>query len=228
MAPPREEADYLPLSGIQHFAFCPRQWALIHVEGQWVDNVLTAKGRLMHEKVDQAQQTEARENRLICRAVPLVSSKLGLTGRADVVEFTACIAEQRGVVINGRTGQWQPAPVEYKRGKPKSDDRDAVQLCAQGMCLEEMLSTVVAEGAIFYGQTRRRERVAFTTALRERVATLAQQMHELAALGQTPAPPLLRSGCARCSLADRCLPNLRKRRSTSRYIRTELTPREDE
>ncbi|MFC6645300.1 CRISPR-associated protein Cas4 [Granulicella cerasi] len=179
--------DSLPISGLQHLAFCPRQWALIHLEQVWSENRLTAEGRLLHEQADLPGQTRRRELRTV-RGMMIESRKLRLTGRADIVEFRP-----------------QPYPVEYKRGKRKPNDCDLVQLCAQALCLEEMLETAVPEGAIFYGDPRRRLEVSFTEELRARTRHLAEQMHRLYANGTTPAAQPGKH-CRNCSLVDRCLP----------------------
>jgi CRISPR-associated exonuclease Cas4 len=177
----------LPISGLQHLAFCPRQWGLIHVEQVWAENRLTVEGRLLHEKADSGTD-ELRDGVRIVRGLMLESHFLELVGRADVVEFRPA-----------------PFPVEYKRGKAKPTDCDLVQLCAQALCLEEMLGSSVPAGAIFYGEPRRRTEVKFNTALRQRTSQLAEQMHILYAAGVTPAA---RPGphCRNCSLASLCLP----------------------
>ncbi len=179
--------DSLPLSGLQHLAFCPRQWALIHLEQVWVENVRTAEGRLLHERADLPGESR-RANVRTVRGMWLRSERLHLTGRADVVEFRPA-----------------PYPVEYKRGKSKPDDCDAVQLCAQALCLEEMLDTAIADGAIFYGSPRRRLEVEFTLALRLRTEELAATMHRLYQNRVTPAATPGRH-CRSCSLVNVCLP----------------------
>ncbi len=191
------EGDLLPLSGLQHLAFCERQWGLIHIEQAWEENRLTAEGRLLHERADEPE-VETRPGVRIVRALSLRSLRLGLSGRADVVEFPRA----------GCTGA--PAPVEYKRGKPKDFDWDEVQLCAQGLCLEEMLGASIPSGALYYGLPRRRTEVEFTAELRLRVETLSRRMHELFALGVTP-PPRFEPKCRQCSLEDVCQPKLLSR-----------------
>lgn len=183
-----ETDDTLPLSGLQHLAFCPRQWALIHLEQVWTENRLTAEGRVLHERADLPGQSR-RTNVRTVRAMPLESKRLRLTGRADVVEFHP-----------------EPFPVEYKRGKRKPNDCDLVQLCAQALCLEEMLCQPVLAGAIFYGEPRRRIDVPFTAALRTRTEQLAATMHKLYADRETP-PAVPAKHCDRCSLVDTCLPH---------------------
>ncbi len=211
-----DDVECLPLSGIQHFAFCPRQFALIHVEGLWKENALTFDGRTMHERADDPFFFESRGTVLITRSVPLISRALGLQGVADVVEFRKC--SEGGVALEGREGRWQPSPIEYKRGQPKTDDRDVVQVGAQAMCLEEMLGVIVSEGALFYGRIRRREAVAIDGVLRSRVADLARRMHEVFDSGLTP-PPVKSKACKSCSIAELCLPGVCVRKTTRAYLR---------
>ncbi len=212
-------SEHLPLSGIQHFVFCRRQWALIHIEGQWQENALTAEGRLQHKRADDPFFTEKRGGLVIARSVPVASSTLGLTGVCDVVEFHAAA---EGVRLPGREGFFQPVPVEYKRGRPKSHRADEAQLCAQAICLEEMLSIPIPEGYLFYKRTQRREHVRFTPELRDLVHTAAAEMHAYFRRGHTPRVKPSRA-CRACSLADICLPDLQNRRLTaSRYIRQHL------
>lgn len=208
------ENDLLLLSGIQHFAFCRRQWALSYIEQQWEENLLTFGGRELHERVDDPFFTETRGTILVTRSLPIVSYKLGLYGVADVVEFRR---SEDGIQLKDRPGRWQPYPVEYKYGEPKSDDRDIVQLCAQGMCLEEMLQISINGGDMFYGRIRRRKRVDFDEALRKRVKELVLEMHQLFDEGITP-PPEQTAACKSCSLVEICLPHISKRRSIHRYI----------
>ncbi len=210
-----DEDDLLPLSGIQHFAFCPRQWALIHLECQWKENVRTAEGRFLHERADDPFLGEKRGDRVVLRSVRLTSLVLGLRGVADVVEFTACVDPARGIPLPRRKGLWAPTPVEYKVGAPKSDERDTVQLCAQAMCLEEMHGIAIPSGDMYYGKTRHRLSVAFDAALREKVVTLCQRMREVFQSGVTP-PPLSR-GCKLCSMMDLCVPEIAGRGPVERY-----------
>lgn len=189
--PPADEDALIPLSALQHHLFCPRQCALIHVEQQWAEDVATAEGRLLHERVD-ASRSETRPGIRIARGVALRSLALGVSGRADVVEFI------------GRPPR--PFPVEYKRGKPKPHRADEVQLCAQAICLEEMLATSVPEGALFYGQTRRRVPVCFDAALRCLTAETAAAARANIIAGRTP-PPVPMPGCRACSLQSACQPD---------------------
>ncbi|ADG82735.1 CRISPR-associated protein Cas4 [Thermincola potens] len=204
-----DDESLLPLSGIQHFAFCERQWALIHVEKQWAENVRTVEGRQLHERVDDPYFTEKRNNIKVVRSVPLVSRRLGLYGVADLIEYEHNSAADRSPKIR---------IVEYKRGKPKPDERDEVQLCAQAMCLEEMLGIKLDYAYFYYGETRHRHRVDFHEKLREKVEQLTGKMHELFEKGITP-PPVKSKKCKCCSLNDLCLPVLgKKTREACRYI----------
>lgn len=207
--------DYLLLSGIQHFAFCKRQWALIHIEQLWKENVLTFGGRQMHRNADDPFFTESRGDVLTSRSVPLVSHSLKVYGVADVVEYHRF---DTGVAISGRDGYWTVVPVEYKAGRKKPDDRDEVQLCAQAICLEEMYRTRIERGYLYYGKTRRRTEVLFNDELRMRVAELVAGMYALYDAGITP-PALLLPHCKNCSLVDLCMPNISsRRRSVDRYL----------
>lgn len=207
--------ELLSLSGIQHFCFCKRQWALIHVEQQWQDNLRTQEGHFVHERVDDPFFNESRGDVVISRAYPLVSYALGLTGIADVIEYTR---SDSGIPVPGFEGRWLMKPVEYKRGKPKIDERDEVQLCAQVMCLEEMFGVTIDEADLFYNETRRRQHLKITGALRSLVSTLADEMHEIFRKGITPDAESGKS-CALCSLIDVCVPKLTKKKSSVRnYI----------
>jgi CRISPR-associated exonuclease Cas4 len=215
--------EYLLISGIQHFAFCQRQWALICVEGAWTENYLTATGRILHDKADNPWFNEIRKDMIISRSMPLISKELGLQGVADIVELTK---NDAGVPVSGRKGRWILHPVEYKRGRPKSDNCDAMQLCAQAMCLEEMLNTSVADGEIFYGQIRRREHVDFTPALRSEVKSVASKMHQYFTEGIVPLGKEEKK-CKACSLFDDCNPRLLARRGkVQSYISREIADTE--
>jgi CRISPR-associated exonuclease Cas4 len=201
------ESDLLPLSGLQHLAFCERQWALIHLEQQWAENRLTAEGRQMHERAHE-QREEWREGVRICRGLAVRSLRLGLTGKVDVVEFHP-----------QPHGPPRPYVIEYKHGRPKPDRCDEVQLCAQALCLEEMLAVEVQQGAIFYGQPRRRTEVSFDADLRVETETLAARLHALHEQGQTPSAEYARK-CDRCSLLEVCLPaTAGERRSVASYLK---------
>lgn len=199
-----EEDDYLLLSGIQHFAFCPRQWALIHIEEQWNENYLTAGGRIMHDKAHDGEQTEKRGDLIIFRALKVRSAELGISGECDIVEFHK---SKNGVSLNGYDDRWLPYPVEYKRGKTKIDDCDRLQLCAQAVCLEEMQCVKIESGALFYGETHRREVVFFTSELREKLAATIKSMHEIFSRKYTPKATKGKC-CHSCSMKEVCLPSL--------------------
>ncbi len=214
-APPanRDEDGLVPISALQHWLFCPRQCALIHLEQIWTEDVATAEGRLLHEKVD-AGRPETRPGVRIVRSLMLSSRALGVSGRSDVVE------------LHGRPPQ--PFPVEYKRGRPKSHRADAVQLCAQAICLEEMFGTDVPRGALFYGQIRRRTEVAFDADLRALTARAAAAVREMFATGRTP-PPHFTPGCRRCSLAEHCAPErLERPPVVARWLARQIAEAEDE
>jgi len=201
-----DEDDLLPLSALQHLLFCERQAALIHLEQLWAENPLTVEGRHLHERVDTAPG-ESRGDVRVARALPLRSLRLGLTGRADLVELHRISdAGETGAALPGLAGVWRLFPVEYKRGRPKPHHADEVQLCAQALCLEEMLGTAVPAGAIFYGQTRHRHDVRFDDALRRETEEAAGRLHRILASGVTP-PPVREPKCDQCSLIDLCLPD---------------------
>jgi CRISPR-associated exonuclease Cas4 len=200
------EDDLIMVSALQHIAFCPRQCALIHIEQVWHESGLTAEGRIMHERVHE-QDRESRGSVRIEYGLPLRSLRLGLIGKADVVEFHRLDKKI-----------WQPFPVEYKRGKPKLDHCDMIQLCAQAICLEEMLSISVPKGAIFYGRTRRRFDVSFDDALRNETEETAKRAHDLINSGITP-PPVYEKRCESCSLIWECMPKtIGKKSSVKRYL----------
>jgi CRISPR-associated exonuclease Cas4 len=191
------EDDFLPLSGLQHLLFCERQCALIHIEQAWAENVLTAEGRIMHEKVHDTDR-ESRGDIRVEYGMPLRSLRLGLIAKADVVEFHRKADQDKNV-------QWLPFPVEYKHGKPKQDNSDKVQLCAQAMCLEEMMDLHIPEGAIFYGRIRRRLDVVFGKELRQETEDTAKRFHALVESGHTPKPVYMKR-CGSCSMYELCLP----------------------
>ena len=209
------EEDFLQLSGLQHFAFCRRQWALIHIEQQWRENLRTVEGDLLHRRAHDEQARERRGDILILRGLSVASAALGISGKCDVVEFRA---DPGGISLRGEEGLWVPFPVEYKRGSPKPHRADELQLCAQAMCLEEMLCCTVSEGAIFYGETRRRTSVSFSRELREQVKAMLEEMHQLYRRGYTPKVRRSRS-CNACSLKELCLPALMKENDVNAYLR---------
>lgn len=202
------EKEYLSLSALQHMLFCKRQCALIHIEQLWVENKFTAEGRVMHERVDRGDQMDKGRMR-IEYSLPLKSKHLGVSGKADVVEFHR----------QDSTGKkWMPFPVEYKRGKPKKDLSDKVQLCAQAMCLEEMLHVSIKAGALFYGKTRRRLDVLFDDDLQDKTIATARELHDMISSGITP-PPKYAKKCDTCSFVSLCLPKaIQKKRTVSSWL----------
>lgn len=192
------------------------------MERQWQENVLTAEGQILHERVHDSSMQDSRNGVVTLRGVALMSYELGLQGLADVVEFYPAQHDGEGVKLNGYRGYYVPRPVEYKRGKPKTDDRDKVQLCAQAMCLEEIYKVNIGDGSLFYGQTRRRIDVLFTDQLRKRVKELVQQMHKVFDMGITPvAQPWMK--CDMCSMLDICLPDItRKSKSVKDYLNDKI------
>jgi CRISPR-associated exonuclease Cas4 len=208
------EDDYLLLSGIQHFAFCRRQWALIHIEQQWQDNLRTVEGNILHEKAHGESLYEKRGDLLIVRGLAIASAALGLSGACDIVEFHS---DPGGAALFGRKGRYRPVPVEYKRGEPKTDRSDMLQLCAQAMCLEEMLACAIPKGYLYYGETKHRLEVPTDSALRDEVLKTTREMHELYQRRYTPK---VKPGsfCKACSLHEQCLPKLCQAHSVAKYI----------
>lgn len=202
------EDELQQLSALQHLVFCERQCALIHIEQAWAENRQTAEGKLLHERADEPGG-ESRGDVRVVRALAIRSLRLGLSGRADVVEFHRLPPRTEGGVegapLPSRAGRWQPFPVEYKRGKPKRHRADEVQLCAQALCLEEMLSLTVPAGALYYGRRRRRYAVEFDEELRGITEGAVRRLHEMMAAGVTP-PAVHEPKCDQCSLLDLCLP----------------------
>jgi CRISPR-associated exonuclease Cas4 len=241
-----DEADLLPISALQHLAFCERQWALIHLEGLWAENPLTVEGHHLHDRTHEPE-TESRGGLRIARGLRLRSLRLGLSGIADVVEFQRLSGNeverhserseesrsdpqtrarflatlgmtQVGVSLPGVRGLWQPAPVEYKRGRPKLGPYDEIQLCAQALCLEEMLRVAIPAGALYYGQPHQRQEVALTAELREQTEKLAARLHELTRIGRTPLANYEKK-CESCSLLTLCMPKTTGgRKSVDRYL----------
>lgn len=208
------EDDYLMLSGIQHFAFCRRQWALIHIEQQWEENGRTMEGKLLHRVAHDETRMEKRGDTLILRGMRILSRRLEVTGVCDVVEFHR---SSSGIALNNWEGLWTPYPVEYKRGSPKENPADILQLCGQAMCLEEMLCCEIMEGSLYYGETRRRLEVRFTQELRNQVEHMLNEMKDLFRKGWTPKSKVSGS-CNSCSLKEVCLPKLSKTVKVSRYL----------
>jgi CRISPR-associated exonuclease Cas4 len=209
-----KEDDYLHLSGIQHFAFCKRQWALAYIELQWADNLRTVEGKLLHKHAHDEHLSEKRGELIISRGMAIHSATLGVSGECDVVEFRR---DDSGIPIFGREGLYSVIPIEYKKGKPKKDDIDVLQLTAQAMCLEEMLCCHIEHGYIYYGETKHRIIIQFNDDLREKVKRLFSEMHQMFERRHTPKVKRTKS-CNACSLKDICLPVLNKRISAGNYI----------
>lgn len=212
------DEDFLMISGIQHFIFCRRQWALIHVEQQWSDNLLTVEGEIIHEKCHDETFIEKRKDLLICRGMRIFSKNLNVFGQCDVVEFRK---NNNGAVLFGREGLWQPYPIEYKRGKPKEDLSDILQLCTQAICLEEMLCCDIAEAYLYYDEIHRREKIEITPELRQEVLKMFEEMNAYFKSGYTPKAKYNKK-CQNCSMKDLCLPKISKNRSVSTYYQINL------
>ena len=208
------ECDFLQISGIQHFMFCRRQWALIHIEGLWAENLRTVNGEIFHERAHDPSLSEKRGDMITVRALRGFSSELGISGECDVVEFRR--DDENGTKLRGRDGRWMPTPIEYKSGSSKAGDADRLQLCAQAMCLEEMLGVEIELGYMFYGETHRREKVYINAELRQAVKDAVSEMHGYMNRGYTPK---VKTGkfCNACSLKELCLPALCKNKSGGIY-----------
>lgn len=213
------EDDLLPISALSQLVFCERRAGLVLLEGLWKDNTFTAEGSLLHEQTHQGS-SESREGWRIVRGLWLRSFKLGVYGRADVVEFQR-VQEERGTVfpLGGQMGHWQPLLVEYKRGRLRREASFEIQLCAQAMCLEEMMGIQVKSGAIYYGKTRRRLELELGEELRAKTIAVAERLHELVASGKTP-PAVFRPKCRTCSMLEVCLPTaMSPKKSVRKYLR---------
>lgn len=212
------EEDYLMISGLQHFSFCQRQWALIHIEQQWSENLRTVEGDIIHKRAHDSSIREVRGDTIVVRGVSVSSSTLGVSGQCDILEFHR---DENGISLSGVEGLWQPYPVEYKRGKSKKIDADRLQLCCQTMCLEEMLLCSIPEGSLYYDETRKRECVQFSDELRKEVEEKLEQMHQLYNRGYTPRVKISKK-CDECSLKELCLPELTKIKKVSEYISSSM------
>ena len=211
------EDDYLLLSGIQHFEFCRRQWALIHIEQQWAENLRTVEGEILHKHAHDAAFTEKRGDVIITRGMPVHSKEMGVSGQCDIVEFYR--DDVNGVTIQGREGKYRVCPVEYKRGKPKEKDEDTVQLVAEAMCLEEMLCCSINTAYFYYGETRHRQEVWITDDLRGKVRSDFKEMHGYFEKKHTPNVKMTKA-CNACSLKELCVPKLMNKTSVRDYITT--------
>lgn len=209
-----KEDSYLMLSGIQHFQFCKRQWAFIHIEQQWAENVRTVEGQHLHRNADKPFTREKRGDKLTVRAMPVKSESLGVTGICDVVEF---IRDDNGVEIQGAEGRYVAYPVEYKRGKPKKGEEDILQLAAQALCLEEMLLCEVNLGYLYYNEIKHRVEVPLTADLKRKVRAIVAEMQDYYRRRYTPK---VKTGayCRSCSLQSICLPEMMNKRTVKSYI----------
>lgn len=219
------EDDYILLSGIQHFEFCRRQWALIHIEQQWADNLRTVEGEILHKRAHDAAYTEKRGDVIVTRGMPIHSKEMGVSGQCDIVEFHR--DDTNGVAIHGREGKWRVCLVEYKRGKPKEKEEDILQLVAEAMCLEEMLCCTIDTAYLYYGETRHRQEVSITDSLRDKVRTDFKEMHGYFNKQYTPSVKVTKA-CNACSLKDLCVPKLMNSPSVSDYISSMIAEGENE
>ena len=216
-----DDDQMLMLSGIQHYMYCPRQWALIHIEQLWDDNRLTAEGHLLHKNVDNPAYRQKNGNTITLRAVHIASHTLGLYGICDAIELIPSDTKQDTITHSRYPGYWKPYPIEYKRGHSKPDERDEVQLAAQVICLEEMHGIHISEASLFYNETRHRETVKIDEQLRQLTFKLSEAMHQTFATGRTPKA-VEHNGCKKCSLHDICSPELAKKTSVSYYLKKTL------
>lgn len=203
------------LSGIQHFSFCRRQWALIHIEQQWDENLRTVEGNIFHKRAHDGYSAEKRKDVIISRGMPVFSRTLGINGVCDIVEFYR--DDKKGISLHGREGRYVVCPIEYKKGQPKEDEADILQMAAQAMCLEEMLECEIEKGCLFYGEIRRRIEVPLSEEIRQRVRDTFEEMHHYYERRYTPRVKRTKA-CNACSLKNLCLPKLMKERSVREYI----------
>lgn len=215
------EDDMLMLSGIQHYVFCPRQWALIHIEQQWEENRLTTEGQLLHQNVDNPAYRQKNGNVVTLRRVAIASKELGLTGFSDAIELLPSEETADTITHSKYPGRWIPIPVEYKRGHEKPDRRDDVQVAAQVLCLEEMYGINIPYGALYYGEEHSRSIVLVDEELRTFTKECAKAMHRIYDTGITP-PAERKSHCKSCSLQNLCMPKLSEHQSVRNYLKKEL------
>jgi len=213
-----DEKDFLMLSGIQHFAFCRRQWALIHIEQLWEDNLRTTEGNIIHDNCHDSYFSESRGEVIIARGVPIFSKTMGVSGECDVVEYRK---DPNGIELVGKKGKFTVYPVEYKRGEPKDTDIDILQLTAQAICLSEMLLCEINEGAIYYASIKKRQRVTFTDDLKNKVRALFSEMHRYIKSGHIPNVKATKQ-CNACSLKNLCMPKLMSKDNVTKYIRDSI------
>lgn len=209
------------LSGIQHYMFCPRQWALIHIEQQWAENRLTTEGQLLHKNVDNPFYRQKNGDTITLRSLHIASKRLGLYGITDAVELIPSDSPEDSITHNRYPGYWKPYPVEYKRGHSKPDERDEVQLAAQAMCLEEMYGINIPYGALYYDEVKHRETIAISDGLRKTTQQCAKQMHDIFKSGIMPKP-VKASHCRNCSLKDICMPEMSDCTQVKTYLNNNL------
>lgn len=212
------EDDMLMLSGIQHYMFCPRQWALIHIEQQWADNKLTTEGNILHKNVDNPFYRQKNGDTITLRSVHIASKRLGLYGITDAVELVPSDEEKDAIRHPRYAGWWKPYPVEYKRGRSKPDERDEVQLAAQVICLEEMYDIQIPYAALYYDEVKHREIIAITDHLRQLTEHCAQEMHSIFSSGTMPKANQQKH-CRSCSLKDLCMPETERCSEVSHYLK---------
>ncbi len=213
--------DYLMLSGIQHYVFCPHQWAMIHIEQKWEDNRLTSEGQIMHNNVDNPAYRQKNGDMITLRRVAISSASLGLYGFSDAVELMPSETSEKSVIHPSYPGYWHMHPIEYKHGKPKPDLRDKVQVVAQAICLEEMFDTVITECSIYYGEDNRRISFEIDNEIRTYTTECALEMHRIYDEGMVPAP-IYKQHCRNCSLFDECMPKTPSEAAVNSYLKTYL------
>ena len=216
-----QEEDLLLLSGVQHFVFCPRQWALIHMDQQWAENALTTEGEILHKKVDDPSLRQLNNDRITLRSVRIASATLGLNGITDAVELTPTEDPANSICHPKYKGRFIPRPVEYKRGHHKTDECDTMQLVCQVICLEEMHNITIDQADLFYWEVRRRENVLITDELREKARFYASEMHRVMKSEVLP-PAILAPKCKRCSLCDICMPHTNQLKPVTSYLKDNL------
>lgn len=213
--------DYLMLSGIQHYVFCPHQWAMIHIEQRWDDNRLTAEGQIMHSNVDNPAYRQKNGDSITLRRVAIASANLGLYGFSDAVELIPSATSEKSVTHPSYPGFWLMHPVEYKHGKPKPDLRDKVQVVAQAICLEEMFDTIIPECSIYYGESNSRITFEIDDDIRAFTRECAIEMHRIYDAGIVP-DPIYRQHCRNCSLFDECMPKTPSHTTVNNYLKSNL------
>jgi CRISPR-associated exonuclease Cas4 len=215
------EDDMLMLSGIQHYKFCPRQWALIHIEQQWNENRLTTEGNILHKHVDDPFYRQKCGDYINLRSVNIASKELGLYGITDVIELHPTQNKKNSISHSKYSGRWIPYPIEYKHGKPKRNHIDEVQLTAQAMCLEEEYQITIYEGAFYYAEIRRRVEVSFTQELRDIVRNCVKEMHTIYETKQIPKSKY-HNYCDKCSMINICMPSKKGDTKASYYLKKNL------